>query len=134
MMANVYSAIDSIKTSARMRANWMAGRAPGLRARPSQAAAVALDCAYPQPAEAIAIAKPEVMATQLVVEPAPPAGPWPNAGTANSRVAKPIRNSMILCFTSPPHGLSPERRRYNGIPTGGGFPQSLVQAGLTLTG
>src|SRR5271167_301129 len=110
MMAKVYNAIDSINTNARMSANWIAGRAPGLRARPSQAAAVALDWAYPQPAEAMAIAKPEVMATQLVADPAPPAGPCANAGTANSRAAKPIKNSMTLRFTSPPHGLSPEWR------------------------
>jgi len=43
MIAKVYSAIDSINTSAKIRANWMPGRAPGLRAKPSQAATVAFD-------------------------------------------------------------------------------------------
>src|SRR6516164_1816113 len=108
MMANVYSAIDSISTKARMSANWMPGRAPGLRARPSQAAAVALDCAYPHAAEAMAMAKPEVMATHLAFEIAPPAGPWANAGTLNSKAAKAINNSVTVRFTFSPNGLPPE--------------------------
>src|SRR2546427_6919785 len=45
IMANVYSAIDSISTSARMSRNWIPGRAPGLRPKPSHAAAVARACA-----------------------------------------------------------------------------------------
>ena len=40
-MANVYSAIDSISTSARTSAKRIAAAAPGLRARPSQAEDVA---------------------------------------------------------------------------------------------
>ncbi len=44
-IANVYSAMDSISTSAKINANRIAAAAPGLRARPSQAAAVALACA-----------------------------------------------------------------------------------------
>ena len=55
-----------MNTKPKMRANWMCGRAPGLRARPSHAAAATFDCENPQTAAAIAIAKPEVMATQLV--------------------------------------------------------------------
>src|SRR5437588_4731215 len=74
-----------------MRASWMPGRAEGLRARPSAAAAVALACAIPQTAEAIAMAKPEVMATQLTVE------AWPacaNAGTARHS-ADGIMNTLL---------------------------------------
>ena len=41
MMAKVYSAIDSISTSASSSANLMGAAAPGLRARPSQAEDVA---------------------------------------------------------------------------------------------
>ena len=41
MMANVYSAIDSISTSASRSANRIGAAAPGLRARPSQAEDVA---------------------------------------------------------------------------------------------
>jgi hypothetical protein len=42
IVANVYSAMDSISTSAKIRANRIAAVAPGFRAMPSQAAAVAL--------------------------------------------------------------------------------------------
>src|SRR3989442_5049200 len=45
IMAKVYSAIDSIRTSARRMANRMAGAAPGFRAKDSQAEDVALACA-----------------------------------------------------------------------------------------
>jgi hypothetical protein len=41
-MAKVYRAIDSISTSAKIRAKRIAAAAPGFRASPSQAAAVAL--------------------------------------------------------------------------------------------
>jgi len=44
-IANVYSAMDSISTSAKINAKRIAAAAPGLRANPSQAAAVALACA-----------------------------------------------------------------------------------------
>jgi len=64
-MAKTYSASDSISTRARMSENRIAGAAPGLRARPSQAAEQALAWAMPQKAEAIAIAKPEVMAIHI---------------------------------------------------------------------
>jgi hypothetical protein len=50
-----------------------------LRAKPSAAAAVALACANPQTADAIAIENPAVIATQLVGSAAPP---WANAGIA----------------------------------------------------
>src|SRR5207253_5985447 len=81
IMANVYSAIDSISTKARMSRNWIPGRAPGLRPKPSHAAAVALACAYPQPADAIAMANPEVMAIHLMVSGvAPPPSVCPKTG------------------------------------------------------
>jgi hypothetical protein len=44
----------------------MAADAPGFRAMPSQAAATAFAWAMPQPADAMAIEKPLVSATQLV--------------------------------------------------------------------
>src|SRR5882672_6274836 len=64
MMTSVQSASDSISTRPNNRAKRMAAAAPGLRPIPSAAAAVALACANPQPAEATAIEKPAVMATQ----------------------------------------------------------------------
>jgi hypothetical protein len=56
-----------------------------LRAKPSAAAAVAFACANPQTADAIAMEKPEVIATQFVPEPAPPCA---KAGTANDRTER----------------------------------------------
>src|ERR1035438_10669379 len=45
-------------------ANWMALAAPGLRAMPSTALAIALPCARPQRLDAIAIEKPALIGTQ----------------------------------------------------------------------
>ena len=67
-MANVYSAIDSISTRPRINAKRMAASAPGFRAKPSQAWAVAIPCPIAPPAEAIAIEKPAAIATQLVAD------------------------------------------------------------------
>src|SRR5512140_1926884 len=71
----------------------MPGRAPGLRASDSVAEAVALACPSPQRPEAIAMAKPEVMATQLV----PEAGsPWANTGTATHMKARAMNTKLIV--------------------------------------
>lgn len=43
IVAKVYSAIDSISTNAKIKAKRMAAVAPGFRAMPSHAAAVAFD-------------------------------------------------------------------------------------------
>src|SRR5512146_2207985 len=72
----------------------MPGRAAGLRARPSAAAAVAFAWPRPQTAEAIAIAKPEVMATQLVAEAAAP--PWAKTGTAKHIMAIAIKTKLSV--------------------------------------
>src|ERR1017187_1711329 len=45
-------------------ANWMALAAPGLRAMPSTALAIALPCARPHRLDAIAIEKPALIGTQ----------------------------------------------------------------------
>src|SRR5438067_11628926 len=91
--------MDSISTSARIRANWIPGRAPGFRARPSQAAAVALDCAKPHTAEAMAMANPEVIQIHLFVsEPPPPAGVCAKAGAAKNRPTTAPANHRILRF------------------------------------
>src|ERR1035438_986721 len=45
-------------------ANWMALAAPGLRAMPSTALAIALPCARPQRLDAMAIEKPALIGTQ----------------------------------------------------------------------
>src|SRR5215831_8416960 len=58
----------------------MPGRAPGLRASDSVAEAVALPCPSAHRPDAMAIAKPEVIATQLV--PAAASPPWANTGMA----------------------------------------------------
>src|SRR6516225_8182940 len=78
----------------------MPGRAAGLRASPSAAAAVALAWARPQTAEAIAMANPEVMATQLTVDTSPP---WANAGIARHRADRVMNRQLSLrieCFSS----------------------------------
>ncbi len=71
-------------------------RAAGLRPSASQAA----DAARPWPCAAnpaaMAIAKPEVIATQLV-EPAAPAPVWANAGTARTENMI-ITNNNITIF------------------------------------
>src|SRR5713226_9500730 len=60
----------------------MPGRAAGLRAKDSVAAATALPCARPHTAEAIAMENPAVMAIQLVSL----APPCAKAGMAKHRV------------------------------------------------
>jgi hypothetical protein len=78
----------------------MPGRAAGLRARPSAAAAVAFACANPQTADAIAMENPAVIATQLVPPVAAP--PCANTGTAkatNDNAINTLLNSFILFFS-----------------------------------
>src|SRR5260370_37265095 len=82
---------ETIRGRPKISASWMPGRAAGLRARPSAAAAVALACAMPQPADAIAMEKPAVIATQLVTPASPPCA---NAGTAKQNADK-IRNREV---------------------------------------
>src|SRR5512142_2084316 len=109
MITRVYSANDSISARPRISDNWMPGRAAGLRARPSAAAAVALACPRPHTAEAMAIAKPEVIATQLV-----PAGaaPWAKTGTARHMKASAMKTRLRVLRI----GVSPCCR----LPSGGG--------------
>src|SRR5438105_11843290 len=71
----------------------MPGRADGFRANPSAAAAVARACANPQTADAIAIEKPAVIATQF--GPAAAVPPWANAGTAKNNAAK-VMNTYFI--------------------------------------
>jgi hypothetical protein len=67
----------------------MPGRAAGLRANPSAAAAVALACARPHTAEAIAMENPAEIATQFT----PPAGaaPWAKTGMAKNKKANAMK-------------------------------------------
>src|SRR5581483_2843858 len=81
IITSVYRASDSISTRPSSSANRIAAAAPGFRAMPSAAAATALACARPHTAEAMAIEKPEVIATQFVP---PPAGPCANIGLAKN--------------------------------------------------
>src|SRR5579862_4243548 len=77
----------------------MPGRAAGLRASPSAAAAVALPCARAQMPDAKAIENPAAIATQLTSLDAPPCA---NAGTANES-ADSTMNSLLnvrMCFSS----------------------------------
>src|SRR5215831_6574335 len=101
MIANVYRASDSISTRPRISANWIPGRAAGLRASDSVAEATALPWASPQTAEAIAMENPAVMATQLVSAVPPPCA---KAGMAKQRAerAMKIRLSvrMVLLLLS----------------------------------
>src|SRR5882724_2232930 len=69
----------------------MPGRAAGLRAMPSQAAEATRPCPKAARATASAMAKPEVMATQLVEE-AAASPPWAKAGVANSDTAARVKN------------------------------------------
>src|SRR5512142_3320689 len=74
----------------------MPGRAAGLRASASAEAAVAFACPRPQTALAMAIAKPEVIATQL--GPAAAAGsPCASTGTAKHITAS-IRKTKLMVF------------------------------------
>src|SRR2546425_8593656 len=99
----------------------MAAEAPGLRAMPSAAAATALAWARPQSPEAIAMAKPDVMATHLLTSSAPLISA-PNIGLAHASSASRTKNSFgfIMCYSS-----------YE-FASGGGSRHPLA-AGLTLT-
>src|SRR5258708_25167346 len=70
----------------------MPGRAAGLRAMAAQAAEATRPCHSAAKATASAMAKPEVMATQLVEEAAAASPPWAKAGVANIATAVRIRN------------------------------------------
>jgi hypothetical protein len=105
MMAKVYSAIDSISTSARMSAKRIAAVAPGLRARPSAEAAVAFAWAKPQPADAMAMLNPAEIATQFTTPgaevgaaPCPANAAGPNSKTANAASANQI--TFLIVFSS----------------------------------
>ena len=87
-MAKVYSAIDSIRTKAKISMFVIAPAAPGLRAMPSEAAVEALACAIAQAAEAMAIAKPEVMATHCVGSAVAAPDVWANAPGATKQIAR----------------------------------------------
>ena len=69
----MYSAIDSINTSAKIKQTESPPPLQDCAPDPSQAAAVRFRLSEPPAAEAIAIAKPDVMATQFVAHsfPAP---------------------------------------------------------------
>src|SRR6185436_18459331 len=74
----------------------MAADAPGLRAMASAEAATALACANPQRPEAIAMAKPEVIATHLLTSSAPLISA-PNIGLA--QISNAIATRIIFVFT-----------------------------------
>src|SRR5258706_3508074 len=78
----------------------MPGRAAGLRAKDSVAAATALPCARPHTAEAIAMENPAVMAIQWV---SPPASPCAKAGMAKHRADRVMNKYFkvrMVCFSS----------------------------------
>src|ERR1700704_6535170 len=117
----------------------MPGRAAGFRAKPSAAAAVALACASPQTADAIAMENPAVMATQLV----PPAisPPCANMGTAKLRndiainillssfiVSSPCMNCRRRWLTSSSYRRPHTERRTSKIASSSG----LLASGLVL--
>src|ERR1700739_2478272 len=110
-----------------MRAKRIPAAAPGLRASPSHADEVARACAMPQNAEAIAMAKPDVMATQLVGSAAPGAPPWANAAGARNATAskanKITENFFIRVSPSLRNGRSevvPGQPRAAGLTRGSG--------------
>src|SRR5947209_13625990 len=76
----------------------MPGRAAGLRAMASAAAAVAFPWARPQTAEAMAMEKPPAMATQLTAELPPPCA---NAGMAKHRADSTINSLLRLPIVFP---------------------------------
>src|SRR5271154_526513 len=80
----------------------MPGRAAGLRARLSAAAAVALPCAKAQMPDAKAMENPAAMATQLTPLSAPPCA---KAGTANESTDSTINNLLSLLI-----GVSPRMK------------------------
>src|ERR1700737_4821904 len=69
----------------------MPGRAAGFRASDSVAEAVAFACPSPQTAEAMAMAKPEVIATQLVPPVVPP---WAYRGAARNIAVSAINREL----------------------------------------
>src|SRR5436190_13969300 len=77
----------------------MAAEAPGLRAIASAEAATALACARPQRPEAIAMAKPDVMATHFLASSAPLV--CANIGLANTNRASAIRYVLIFTRVAP---------------------------------
>src|SRR5207249_1063994 len=121
IMTRVYNARDSISTSPSSKANRIAADAPGLRAMASAEEATALACASPQRPEAMAMAKPDVMATHLLTSSAPLISA-PNIGLAHASSASRTKNSFgfIVCYSS-----------YE-FASGGGSRHPLT-AGLTLT-
>src|SRR5579863_2551399 len=88
MIARVYSASDSISTRPRISANWIPGRAAGLRASDSVAEATAFPWASPHTADAIAIENPAVIATQLASLIPPPCA---KAGIAKQRADRAMK-------------------------------------------
>src|SRR5688572_12040827 len=88
---------DSISARPSSSAKRIAGAAPGLRARPSHAADMAFPCARPQTDDAIAIAKPDVIATQLTLEGAVVLV-CAKTGVANSRTANVSRTPADSFF------------------------------------
>src|SRR5688572_7567981 len=107
-----------------MSAVRIAAAAPGLRAMLSTAEAVALPCAMPHAPDAMAIAKPEVMATQLAV-PMPPPASCANAGGAPANITIPANNQNHFFMHAP--------FRMNR-PAVGGCAPTLLQWRLTLRG
>src|SRR5260370_31666892 len=95
MMANVYRARDSIRISPSSRANRIAAVAPGLRAMASAEEATALACARPHSPEAMAVEKPDVMATHLLTSSAPLASAA-KIGLAKNNSASATRNSFVF--------------------------------------
>src|SRR5690349_19545404 len=79
----------------------MAFAAPGFLAMPSTAEAVALPCARPQKAEAIAIANPEVITTHAWSDMPPPPPPWANAGVAAATMIA-VHNTRFSFFIDAP--------------------------------
>src|SRR3989338_3197238 len=105
----------------------MAGAAPGLRARPSQAAALAAAwaCAGPKKAEAMAMEKPEAITIHMATWSGGFwSAAWAAAGAANTNKtrASPARVASRFMVSL---------LRYE-IPAGGGSPVTLVRPGLTL--
>jgi hypothetical protein len=91
----VNSTSDSMKASPIMRKTMIPGRAAGLRAIASHAAAAALPCPNPASPAANAIAIAAASGTQLVPPPVP-LEPCANAGTA-------IADAIIIMNINIPH-------------------------------
>src|SRR5512143_2130744 len=100
MMTRVYSASDSISTKPRINAKRMAAVAPGLRAMASAAPATAFACPRPQRPLAMAMEKPEEMATQLVAGAGVPPWVWAKIGMAKHRIASARKNVLRVILVS----------------------------------